>query len=33
MNPVKKEISRPDVLIGLDIVNSFHFRRERHQSR
>src|SRR5580704_15699274 len=32
MNPVKKEMSRPYVLIGLDTVYSFHFRRERHHS-
>src|SRR3954453_4328360 len=32
MNPVKKEISCPHSLIGLNIVYSFPFRPERHQS-
>src|SRR6267142_533103 len=33
MKPVKKEITRPCVLIGLDIEYSFRFRRERNHSR
>jgi hypothetical protein len=32
VNPVKKEISCPYALIGLNIVYLFHFRRERHHS-